>query len=115
MSPTYHIKTFGCQMNKSDSERIATVMDQAGYQSAPLPEADLVIFNTCSVRQMAEDRAMGQIREAKKRGQQIVVTGCLNNQAGFVPKHPEVDTFISIQDIAKLPKKAAPFACRSSL
>ncbi|MFC1721708.1 tRNA (N6-isopentenyl adenosine(37)-C2)-methylthiotransferase MiaB [Patescibacteria group bacterium] len=102
---TYHIKTFGCQMNKSDSERIATIMDQAGYKSAPLNGADLVIFNTCSVRQMAEDRAIGQVREAKKRGQKTIITGCLKNQEGFVPKHKEVDIFIDIHDIADLPKK----------
>jgi len=103
--PTYHIKTFGCQMNKSDSERIATVMDAANYQPALLKEAGLVIFNTCSVRQMAEDRAVGQIMVAKKRGQQVVVTGCLKNQDDFTPKHSEVDLFIDIHDIAELPAK----------
>ncbi len=92
-------------MNKSDSERIATVMLAAGYESAPLKEADLVVFNTCSVRQMAEDRAVGQIREAKKRDQKIVVTGCLKNQQQFIPAHPEVDLFIDIHDIADLPNK----------
>ncbi len=104
-SKTYHIKTFGCQRNKSDSERITTVIESAGYNESSLKNADLVIFNTCSVRQMAEDRAQGQIHEAKKRSQQTVVTGCLKNQEDFQKKQSEVDLFIDIEDIADLPNK----------
>lgn len=95
-------------MNKSDSERIAVVMTKAGYQPAPLRTAAVVIFNTCSVRQSAEDRAAGQIREAKKRGQKVVVTGCLKNQPSFVNKQKTVDIFIDITDIAALPAKLDP-------
>jgi len=91
-------------MNKSDTERITSVMTSAGYQPAPLREADLVIFNTCSVRQTAEDRAAGQIREAKKRRQQVVVTGCLKNQDSFVKKNTAVDFYIDINDIQELPE-----------
>jgi tRNA-2-methylthio-N6-dimethylallyladenosine synthase len=102
---SYHLKTFGCQMNKSDSERIAAVMTKAGYQPAPLRTAAVVIFNTCSVRQSAEDRAAGQIREAKKRGQKVVVTGCLKNQPSFVSKQNAVAIFVDIKEIAALPAK----------
>jgi len=80
------------------------VIESAGYKPASLHEAGLVIFNTCSVRQMAEDRAQGQIHEAKKRGQKTIVTGCLKNQPSFQKKQTEVDLFIDIEEIAKLPE-----------
>ncbi|PIU15873.1 hypothetical protein COT20_01215 [bacterium (Candidatus Gribaldobacteria) CG08_land_8_20_14_0_20_39_15] len=53
----YHILTYGCQMNKSDSERIAAVLEKANYKQSPaLNKADLVVLNVCSVRQSAVDR-----------------------------------------------------------
>jgi tRNA-2-methylthio-N6-dimethylallyladenosine synthase len=56
---TYFIKTFGCQMNMSDSERIAGLLETNGFKKAlDIKEASLVVFNTCGVRQMAEDRVM---------------------------------------------------------
>ena len=60
----YHIVTLGCQMNKSDSERLASLLDSLGLQEVDrLKEADLVILNSCSVRQTAEDRVFGKVRE----------------------------------------------------
>ena len=57
MPKKYHIETFGCQMNVHDSERLTGLLDQAGYQAAAEPaDADLVIINTCSVRERAEER-----------------------------------------------------------
>ena len=57
MARKYYIDTFGCQMNVHDSERLAGLLDQAGYEPATTPnEADLVVINTCSVRERAEDR-----------------------------------------------------------
>jgi len=63
----YHIITFGCQMNKSDSERIATVLENIGYKLAPKEnEADLIVVNMCSVRQSAVDRVYGLLPKFKK-------------------------------------------------
>ncbi len=58
--PKYHLITFGCQMNKSDSERVATVLDRMGMEETATEDtADLILINSCSVRQTAEDRIFG--------------------------------------------------------
>jgi len=78
----YHIITFGCQMNKSDSERVAAVLEHVGYRSMEKPEeADLIVINACSVRQAAIDRIWGLVKnydEAKlSRKLTTILTGCL--------------------------------------
>jgi len=77
---TYHIITIGCQMNKSDSERLASVLEQQGYKWVDNKyQANLVAVNTCGVRQSAEDRIYGLIPEIKRKNKKakIIVTGCL--------------------------------------
>lgn len=82
----YFIITFGCQMNKTDSERIAGYLEKNNYSSAStINEADLIIFNMCSVRQSAVDRVYGQIKNFKKLKQKnpklkIILTGCILKQ-----------------------------------
>jgi tRNA-2-methylthio-N6-dimethylallyladenosine synthase len=82
----YFIFTFGCQMNKSDSERIATVLEKMGYQKASKEnEADLILVNMCSVRQSAVDRVYGLAQKFKKlRTSNIklktVLTGCISKR-----------------------------------
>ncbi|MBU1870941.1 tRNA (N6-isopentenyl adenosine(37)-C2)-methylthiotransferase MiaB, partial [Patescibacteria group bacterium] len=76
----YYIITIGCQMNKSDSERIAGKLEELGYKRSDNKyQADLVVINTCGVRQTAEDRIYGFIPEIKKKNfnVKIIVTGCL--------------------------------------
>ena len=79
----YFIVTFGCQMNKSDSERIASVLEKIGYHLASkINEADLVVTNMCSVRQTAVDRVYGlfpKFKEIKKEKPHFkaVLTGCV--------------------------------------
>jgi len=76
----YYIKIFGCQMNQSDAERIATYLEKYKIKSAAsIDAADLVIFVTCGVRQSAEDRVYGQINNIKKKYPQkkVILTGCL--------------------------------------
>jgi len=87
--PKYHIITFGCQMNKSDSERIATVLENRGYKpieddssAEALAKADLILVNMCSVRQSAVDRVFGLANKLKKLKSQnsklkTVLTGCI--------------------------------------
>lgn len=79
----YFIITYGCQMNKSDSERIAAVLENTGYQPAlKMNEADLILVNMCSVRQSAVDRVYGKIKDfAKLKAQnsklKTILTGCI--------------------------------------
>lgn len=114
MSQKYFIKTFGCAMNYSDSERIASFLES--HQIKPAKEiyqADFVIFNTCGVRQMAEDRVYGQIynlkREAQKKNQdiKIILTGCVAHRPDVQKRlKDKVDLFTNIKG---LPKKMDKF------
>jgi len=74
----YHIITFGCQMNKADSERIAAILEKKGHKKTPKTnEADLIVVNMCSVRQSAVDRVYGLIPKFKKLKAKTVLTGCI--------------------------------------
>ena len=80
---TYEVKTHGCQMNVHDSERLSGLLEDAGYVRAPGDEqADVVVFNTCAVRENADNKLygnLGQLAPVKtsKPGMQIAVGGCL--------------------------------------
>lgn len=77
---TYYIKTFGCQANEADSEKIASFLDQAGLSEAKrIEEAKLVVINSCAVRQSAEDRAIGLVHNLSQRNSRpmVIVSGCL--------------------------------------
>ena len=83
MARTYAIRTFGCQMNEHDSERIAGLLEDDGYQRAPaLEEADVMVLNTCCIRESADNKlygALGRLKAVKARrpGALIAVAGCL--------------------------------------
>jgi tRNA-2-methylthio-N6-dimethylallyladenosine synthase len=65
-SRTYFIRTYGCQMNEHDSERAAGVLETMGYRRAPDAEAaDLVLFNTCAIRENADNKLYGQLSHLK--------------------------------------------------
>lgn len=110
----YHIITFGCQMNKNDSERIATLLEGLGFESRSVAEdADLVLINTCSVRQSAEDRVYGltdrlaKLKETNPRFT-LAVTGCMpgrDKDGKLREKLPQVDLFFPISRLMELPKK----------
>lgn len=109
----YHITTFGCQMNKNDSERVAGLLESLGFvEASSEEEADFLLINTCSVRQMAEDRVVGLFKkwkEFKKKNPKkvIAITGCLpgrDNDGKLKKKFPEVDLFFPIDDLIKLPE-----------
>lgn len=109
----YHIVTFGCQANVSDSERVAGVLKLAGFQKALGEEhADVLVYNTCSVRQAAEDRVFGRnkrFRElrAKRPHLKVVLTGCMmhHNERTLKSRLPNVDIFLPIRDLMHLPEK----------
>ncbi len=84
---TFHIVTFGCQMNKGESDLMKTSLIDAGFIEATSPgDADAAVYNTCSVREHAEQRALGVIRgsnpEIRKRGGVTVVAGCMAQRIG---------------------------------
>lgn len=111
---TYHVVTYGCQMNKNDSERIAAIMQDAGFVVCDEETADVIILNTCSVRKSAEDRVYGLVkklserRDAEKSGQLICVTGCMagrDRNHKLQEKMPGADLFFPISEITLLPQR----------
>ena len=110
MSRKVFIKTFGCQMNEYDSAKMADVLAAAeGYESTDDPEqADLVIFNTCSVREKAQEKVfsdLGRIKHLKDKGTLIGVGGCVASQEGeaIIERAPYVDVVFGPQTLHRLP------------
>jgi tRNA-2-methylthio-N6-dimethylallyladenosine synthase len=107
MTKTVYIHTFGCQMNVHDSEKMVGVLKKEGYsQTDNLTEADLIIFNTCSIRQKAEQKfysELGRIKAVKNKrpGLKIAVAGCIAQQEGkaLLKKAPYVDFVFGPQNI----------------
>jgi len=108
----YFIETFGCQMNFHDSERMAGLLEQAGYsQAEDVDDADLVLLNTCSVREHAAEKLfsrLGELRQPEQRGGQrplIAVAGCVAQQEGsmILKRAPYVDVIIGTQAMRRLP------------
>ncbi len=103
----YYIETFGCQMNVHDSEKMAGVLRSEGYAEAEnAKDADVIIFNTCSIRQKAEQKffsELGRIKSLKKRRPdlKIAVAGCIAQQEGgkIIERAPHVDYVIGPQNI----------------
>ena len=106
----YHIWTVGCQMNVADSRKLGAGLDRAGFSSVDAPEdADLVVLNTCSVREHAEDRAIGQLGRLKKmrsKGKdfKIAVMGCMVGvrDDDLRRRFPYVDAFARPQDFSPI-------------
>ena len=89
MARKYVIETFGCQMNVHDSERMAGLLEQAGYEATDDPQdADVVVLNTCSVRERAEEKLFSRLGELRDAGEGqgnkplIAVAGCVAQQEG---------------------------------
>jgi len=111
-TPKVYIKTFGCQMNEYDSDKMADVLGAAdGYRPTDDPaEADLILFNTCSVRDKAQEKVfndLGRVRELKQArpGVLIGVGGCVASQEGdaIVRRAPFVDLVFGPQTLHRLP------------
>lgn len=101
----YYLKTYGCQMNVSDSERITSVLESLNFKEVPeKKKADLVIINVCSVRQSAIDRVYGLIRNLAKLNKKIILTGCILPIDKKKLKD-KVDLIFEIKDLPKLPDK----------
>lgn len=112
MDKRYHIVTYGCQMNVHDSEKIAGMLTELGYSPCDsMDEADIVVFNTCCIRENAENHAYGNIGmlkklKAKKRDMIIAVGGCMPQQIGKADilhkKFPYVDIIFGTHNLNML-------------
>lgn len=110
----YHITTFGCQMNVHDSEVLAGILEEIGYApAASSQEADLILLNTCCVRENAENRLYGNIGNLKAFKEEnpdciIGVCGCMVQQPTVVEKiqqsYPQVDLVFGTHNLHELPK-----------
>ncbi|MGX9296844.1 tRNA (N6-isopentenyl adenosine(37)-C2)-methylthiotransferase MiaB [Tsukamurella paurometabola] len=110
-SRTYEVRTYGCQMNVHDSERLSGLLEEAGYVRADGGEqADLVVFNTCAVRENADNKLYGNLShlapiKRERPGMQIAVGGCLaqKDRGTVVKKAPWVDVVFGTHNIGSLP------------
>ncbi len=110
---TYDIRTYGCQMNVHDSERLSGLLERAGWERAAADagdEVDLVVFNTCAVRENADNKLygnLGRLLPAKQRrpGMQIAVGGCLaqKDRGTIIDRAPWVDAVFGTHNLASLP------------
>jgi tRNA-2-methylthio-N6-dimethylallyladenosine synthase len=110
-APAYHIITFGCQMNVSDSERMEYLLAQEGFiRASSMEAADLVLLNTCSVRDRPERKVeslLGELRILKQRRPELVVglCGCMAQRTGpsILKRFPVIDLMVGTAGIEKLP------------
>jgi tRNA-2-methylthio-N6-dimethylallyladenosine synthase len=114
MTKKVFIKTFGCQMNEYDSDKMADVMNAAqGYEpTQDVEQADLILFNTCSVREKAQEKVfsdLGRVKHLKKKGVLIGVGGCVASQEGaaIIERAPYVDVVFGPQTLHRLPELLA--------
>ncbi len=110
MTRSYTIRTYGCQMNVHDSERMAGLLEAAGYERSESGDADVVVFNTCAVRENADNRLYGNLGhlrpvKAERPGMQIAVGGCLaqKDRDTIVRKAPWVDVVFGTHNVHALP------------
>ena len=109
----YSIMTMGCQLNENDSEKISGILEEAGYtKTENLEESNIIVFNTCCVRENAEDRLFGKLGEVKKykekNGCIIIIGGCMMQEKQMVNKikesYPFVDIVFGPHTMKNLPK-----------
>ncbi|MEG1757028.1 MAG: tRNA (N6-isopentenyl adenosine(37)-C2)-methylthiotransferase MiaB [Oscillospiraceae bacterium] len=115
--PVCYVRTYGCQQNVSDSEKIKGMMAKSGYEIVDDPQnADLIIFNTCAVREHAEDRVFGNVGELKKLKENnksliIALGGCMVQQPHIASKllssYPYVDVIFNTNELQNLPSHIA--------
>ncbi len=112
MAKKYLIETFGCQMNFHDSERMAGLLEQAGYESTSDDrDADVIVINTCSVRERAEEKLFTRLGEIHHQGLEsgdrpvVAVTGCVAQQEGkqILKRSKAVDVIVGTQNLKRLP------------
>ena len=122
MSRKYLIETFGCQMNFHDSERMSGLLEQAGYEPThDEGDADVIVINTCSVRERAEEKLFTRLGEIRQMGIEqghrpvVAVAGCVAQQEGtrILQRSSVVDVVIGTQNLKRLPMLVQDAACRA--
>ncbi|OPX32901.1 MAG: tRNA (N6-isopentenyl adenosine(37)-C2)-methylthiotransferase MiaB, partial [Candidatus Latescibacteria bacterium 4484_181] len=110
-SKRFYLETYGCQMNQADSELISSILLDAGYQPSHIEEADIILLNTCAVREHAEQRVLGRIGQLhslklKKPGLILAVVGCMAQRLGrgLVEKIPYVNLVAGPDSYRQLPQ-----------
>ena len=110
---TYSIRTYGCQLNESDSEKLSGILQSLSFVQGRTDDPDIVIYNTCSIRENAKDRLFGNlglVKIMKKKNPSLVVAvcGCMMKQNDNIEKikksYPFVDLIFGPQDIHRLPE-----------
>src|SRR6185503_3525991 len=112
MPKKLYLRTFGCQMNEYDSQKMAELLATEGYEQVGSAEgADLILFNTCSVREKAQEKVfhdLGRVRHLKKSNPDLLigVGGCVASQEGMeiVKRAPYVDLVFGPQTLHRLPE-----------
>ena len=118
---TYHIVTLGCQMNERDSETIAGMLEKMGLCAQPVrEEADLILYNTCCVRENAENRALGNViwlKELKKKKPELVICvgGCMTQEKGMAERmkaqYPFIDIVFGTHNMHAFPEYLYTMLC----
>ena len=114
MQEKYYIVTYGCQMNVHESEKIAGILRRLNYEECTkIEDADIIVFNTCCIRENAENHAFGNIGALKKMKKQkpsliIAVGGCMTQEKGktdvLKEKFPFIDVMFGALNIERLPE-----------
>jgi tRNA-2-methylthio-N6-dimethylallyladenosine synthase len=108
----YHIWTVGCQMNQADSQRIATILEELGWEETGMDQANLVVLNTCSVRKAPEEKAHNQLallKQAKAKRSDLLVAmmGCMIGNQKTIDelskRYPHIDLFMKVEQADILP------------
>ena len=109
----YYILTMGCQLNENDSEKLSGMLEKMGYsKTEEIKDADIVMFNTCCVRENAEEKLFGKVGEVKKQKEQngtiIAIGGCMMQEEHIIKKskqsYPYVDIIFGTHTLHKLPE-----------
>jgi tRNA-2-methylthio-N6-dimethylallyladenosine synthase len=109
----YHIWTVGCQMNQADSQRIQTMLDELGWEESSMDQANLVVLNTCSVRQAPEEKAhnlLARLKHSKAQRSDLLVAlmGCMIGKQNTIDelskRYPHIDLFMKIEQADILPR-----------
>ena len=116
MSKKVYIKTYGCQMNEYDSDKMADILNQFdGYEQTDTPEnAEVILFNTCSIREKAQEKVfsdLGRAYKLKKKNPDLIigVGGCVASQEGetIIKRAPYVDMVFGPQTLHRIPELMA--------
>lgn len=121
----YYIKTYGCQMNVHDSEEIKSLIESLGYtETDNYEESDLIILNTCAIRENAHDKVfgfLGRCKHLKKTNKNLIIglCGCMAQEEGVISeireKHPYIDIVFGTHNMNELPKMLAEFTGKQDI